>query len=362
MERFIDLFRELVIQIATPYSTGTGFYLASHRLIVTNEHVVRDNREVVIDGPAFQKQLATVVFLDPVYDLAFLQAPEPSRELPNFELAPDVELKVGQSVIAIGHPFGLKYAATRGIISNTRHLMGNVHYLQHDAALNPGNSGGPLIDEQGRVVGVNTFIFNNSDNVGFSLPVRYLCESVQEFEAAGRQEALRCESCSNFVFASTVEKDYCPHCGAKVKLPSEVEPYEPSGVAATIEQLLEGAGYSVPLSRRGPNAWEILQGSARITITYYDKNGLISGDAFLCRLPREQIKPLFEYLLRQNYELEGMSLSVRGQDIILSLLIYDRYFNPDSAERIFRNLFEKADFYDNVLVETYGAVWNDLEG
>lgn len=361
MERFIDLFRELVIQIATPYSTGTGFYLASHRLIITNEHVVRDNREVVIDGPAFGKQLARVIFLDPVYDLAFLLAPEPKQALPQLELAPELELRQGEPVIAIGHPFGLKYAATRGIISNTHHLMGNVHYLQHDAALNPGNSGGPLIDQQGRVIGVNTFIFSNSDNVGFSLPIRYLCESLEEFEKAGRLEAVRCESCSNIVFQHTVEKGYCPHCGAKIKLPGQIEPYEPSGVAATIEQVLQNSNYPVALSRRGPNAWEIQQGSARIIISYHEDQGLISGDAFLCRLPRENIKPLFEYLLRQNYQLEGMSLSVRGQDVILSLLIYDRYFNPDSAERLFRNLFEKADLYDNTLVETYGATWADRE-
>jgi serine protease Do len=62
-------------------------------------------------------------------------------------------------------------------------------------------------------------------------------------------------------------------------------------------------------------------------------------------------------LLRENYKNEGVTLSVRGQDIILSLLIYDRYLKEEIAERLLSNLFEKADYYDNLLVEQYGAQW-----
>ena len=80
-------------------------------------------------------------------------------------------------------------------------------------------------------------------------------------------------------------------------------------------------------------------------------------DALLCTLPPQNIKALYEYLLRENYRNEGVTLSVRGQDIVLSLLIYDRYLKEETAEKLLSSLFEKADSYDNILVEQYGAKW-----
>ncbi|MBK6948068.1 MAG: hypothetical protein IPH16_08450 [Haliscomenobacter sp.] len=84
---------------------------------------------------------------------------------------------------------------------------------------------------------------------------------------------------------------------------------------------------------------------------------MITGDAYLCMVPKENIKPLYEFLLRQNYLMEGLSLSIKDQDIILSLLIYDRYLNLETGLHLFKYLFEKADYYDNILVEQFGAIW-----
>ena len=79
MSDVIEKYKDVVIQIATPYSTGTGFFLKKYDLIITNEHVVRDNVEVVIDGKKFEKQLTKVLFVDPKYDLAFLQTPKNNK-------------------------------------------------------------------------------------------------------------------------------------------------------------------------------------------------------------------------------------------------------------------------------------------
>ena len=357
MNEIIDLYRSVVIQIATPYSTGTGFYLQEYGLIITNEHVVRDNAKVVVDGDAFSKQLVNVVYIDQKYDLAFLQAPK-AEGIPAIKLGADKKLREGDQVIAIGHPLGLKFSATGGIISSTRHEQDDILYLQHDAALSPGNSGGPLVDEEGDVIGVNTFIMRDGNSVGFSLPVKYLHTALEEFkETANDKAAARCSSCSNIVLADNVEQGYCPHCGAKIQLPSDVEAYEPLGVAKTIEEIIEKIGHEVELARVGPNKWEIQKGSAKIYISYYEKTGLITGDAYLCSLPKENIKPLYEYLLRQNYQTEGLTFSIREQDIILSLLIFDRYLNVETGFKLFSHLFDKADYYDNILVEKYGALW-----
>ncbi len=358
MEQIIEKYKAVIIQIATPYSTGTGFYLKEHQLIVTNEHVVRDNREVVIDGANFKKQLTPVLYLDPKYDLAFLRPPA-NMDAPNVTLASERQTKEGQKVLAIGHPFGMKYSVTQGIISSTNQLQNEIGYIHHDAALNPGNSGGALVNATGEVIGVNTFIIKDGNNVGFSLPIQEVIHSIQEFKTAGEEEATRCMSCSNLVFKTTIEKDYCPHCGARILIPSKIEGYESIGVANTIEQILIKAGHEVELSRMGPGNWEIEEGSAHINISYYEKSGLIIGDAYLCILPKSNIKPLYEYLLKQNYEIEGLTFSIRGQNIVLSLLIYDQYLNVETGMKLFQRLFERADHYDNILIEEYGASWKN---
>lgn len=366
MNEVIDLYSSVVIQIATPYSTGTGFLLKDYNLIVTNEHVVRDNSEVIIKSTQLDRQLAKVLFIDESYDLAFLEIePEQTKDFPLIKLAIDKEISQGDRILAVGHPFGLKYSATQGIISNMLHERGDINYIQHDAALNPGNSGGPLVNLSGEIVGVNTFIIEDGDNIGFSLPVNYLYEVLEEYKKVHPSISIRCHSCSNLVSDNSLDAGYCPFCGTKLVLPSQVEQYEPIGVNQTVEKMLAEVGHQVQLSRIGPNNWEIEEGSAKINISYYEKTGLITGDAYLCLLPKEKekIKPLYEYLLKQNYEIEGLNFSIKGKDIILSLLIYDRYLNVDTGIQLFKHLFERADYFDNILVEQYGARWkNDEEG
>jgi serine protease Do len=357
MKDVIETYKQIIVQIATPYSTGTGFFLRDQGIVVTNEHVVRGNREVVIDGLLFERQLSQVIYTDPRYDLAFL-AFSPVDELPSVPLTNGTPLVEGEKVVAIGHPFGLKFSATQGIISNANHQQNEIRYIQHDAALNPGNSGGPLVSVKGEVIGVNTFIINDGDNIGFSLPAKYLEDTIEAFQKE-RQGTVgaRCENCENLVFEHNVEDDFCPYCGSKISLPSMEEEYEAAGISRTIEQILAASGHEVKLSRRGPNQWEIKEGSAKISITYYEPNGIISGDALLCDLPAKNIQPVYEYLLRQNHEIEGLTLSVKEKSVVLSLIIYDRYLNEETGLNLFKRLFQKADDLDNVLVEELGCTW-----
>lgn len=354
----IEKLKKAVVQIATPYSTGTGFCLSHHQIIITNEHVIRGNKEVVILGPSIEKQLAQVLYIDTNYDLAFLKLPT-AVDLPAIDLGLFDKLEVGESVLAIGHPFGLKYTATQGMISGLNYMQSNIYYIQHDAALNPGNSGGPLLDMDGYVIGVNTFIIQNGNNIGFSLPVSYLEEAIKDFQKGGGEPGIKCESCRNIIFESQVTDKYCPRCGAKIQMLSTIEYYEAVGVARTIEEMLEELGYDVPLTRRGPDNWQINQGSAIINVSYHEKTGMIVGDAYLCRLPKEDIKPLYQYLLRENYAMEGLTFSIKGQDIIISLLIFDQYLNVDSAKELFKHLFLAADKYDNILIEEFNATYKE---
>ena len=359
MKAIIDQYKKAVVQIATPYSTGTGFYIKNEELLITNDHVVRGNREVVVEGQLIDRQMAKVVYTDPLYDLAFLLC-KTDPSLPVLDISRDKEVAEGERVTAIGHPFGLKFTATQGIISNAGHKQNDVLYYQHDAALNPGNSGGPLVDGTGSIIGVNTFIIQNGENIGFSLPIQYLIRSIEEFKSDGNnQVASRCLNCHNLVYENTVEGQFCPHCGSKIRLASSEDEYEAVGIPLTIEQILQGCGHDIKLARRGPCLWEVVQGSAKIFITYYEPNGVIAGDAILCNLPQENIKEVYEFLLLQNNILEGLTFSIKGKEVVLSLIIFDRYLGTDSGLEMFQHLFQKADDYDNILVEEYGCKWKE---
>ncbi len=353
----IEQFKSTVIQIATPYSTGTGFYLADCNLIVTNEHVIRDNMSVVIDGEGLEKQLVKVVFIDQKFDLAFLEVPA-KHTMPSIYLRDTLKpLLEGEEVIAVGHPFGLKYTVTKGIISNTLHEVSGINYIQHDAALNPGNSGGPLISKLGRIVGVNTFVVKNGNSIGFSLPARYLEDAIEDFQKGGGIEGVRCTSCAHMVFENTVKGKYCPHCGTHITMISQVDIYEPTGISRSIEEMVVGMGYDIDLSRMGPSNWTVKRGSAKINIAYHEKSGLITGDAYLATLPLGEVLDMYTFLLQKNYDLEGLTFSVKGQDIILSLLIFDQYMDKDVATQLFDHLIESADHFDDILVDQFGAVW-----
>src|SRR4051794_14424191 len=124
-QQIIELYRPAIIQIATQNSTGTGFYLKEYDLIVTNDHVISKNAEVTIAGRLFDKRLARVWYTDRKHDLAFLQPPS-DIQIPEVKLGNYEQLNDGDVVVAIGHPYGLNYTATQGVISKVDRIRDGV--------------------------------------------------------------------------------------------------------------------------------------------------------------------------------------------------------------------------------------------
>lgn len=155
---------------------GSGVIITEEGLVLTNHHVVKDGKRIevmLLDGRQF---VARDVKSDAPSDLAILHI-DVNEKLPTVEIGNSMELSVGDWVLAIGSPFNLHSTVSAGIISGkNRPLKGLIkgRVLQTDAAVNPGNSGGPLIDLDGKVIGINTAISSNSgafQGVGFAIPV-----------------------------------------------------------------------------------------------------------------------------------------------------------------------------------------------
>ena len=158
---------------------GSGFVYDKQGHIVTNQHVVSDGGSIEVRFPEGKAYKATLVGSDSSTDLAVIKVSAPSSVLHPIALGDSSAVEVGDEVIAIGSPFGLAGTVTSGIVSALHRQMDSpTRYtindsIQTDAPINHGNSGGPLIDTLGRVIGVNTQIESNSggsDGVGFAIP------------------------------------------------------------------------------------------------------------------------------------------------------------------------------------------------
>ena len=174
--------------------TGTGFLWDGAGHIVTNNHVVQGTDEIAVRFDSGQAMRAQVVGTAPNYDLAVLRV-ESARGLPSpIAIGTSDDLKVGQSVFAIGNPFGLDESLTTGVISALKRRLPTsggreiANVIQTDAAINPGNSGGPLLDSAGRVIGVTTAIISpsgTSAGIGFAIPIDVVNRIVPEIISKG---------------------------------------------------------------------------------------------------------------------------------------------------------------------------------
>lgn len=355
MEQLLQKIRANIVQIATSYSKeGTGFYWKKYDLIVTNEHIVRDHQEVIIEAQGVARQMVKVLFIDQKNDIAFLATPNSLSQSANKSLSlSTVASAVKDKVIAVGHPFGARFQYAEG------KLLEIGDYYKHSAVLPTSCTGGPLFNLSGELLAINAFVQQAGKSYGFSLSAPLIEASILEFQDGEGERGSRCIECGSIVFESRKKIRNCPNCGHQINMISMIQDYEPIGVSKTVEDILTQTGHKVKLARRGPSNWEIEEGSARVMISYHEDSGLITGDAYLCLLPDQQHQKIYQFLLQQNKQVESLtfSLNPNGNDIILSLLIYDRYLNVDTGVKLFQHLFERADYYDNVLVEEFDAKW-----
>ena len=174
---------------------GSGFVWDAQGHVVTNFHVIQNAQKVTVQLDAGKEPLsATFVGGAPEYDLAVVKLTQIPPGLKPIPLGTSRDLKIGQSVIAIGNPFGLSRTLTAGIISALDRYLPTQEFaeiagaIQTDAAINPGNSGGPLLDSAGRLIGVNSAIRSSSGSssgVGFSIPVDLVNRIVPQLIARG---------------------------------------------------------------------------------------------------------------------------------------------------------------------------------
>ncbi len=177
-------------QAAEQAGAGSGVIIAPDGYILTNDHVVADARLLHATLEDGRTLAAEVIGTDPASDLAVIRVN--AAGLPFASLGDSAALRVGQLVIAIGNPFGFQSTVSTGVVSalgralrsRSGRLIENI--IQHSAPLNPGNSGGPLVDSRGRVVGINTAIIRMAQGIGFAIPANTAKWVVSQLLTHGR--------------------------------------------------------------------------------------------------------------------------------------------------------------------------------
>ena len=174
-----------------PQSSGSGFIISNDGYVVTNAHVIDSAAKIVVTLKDRRELAAKVIGVDESSDIALLKIE--AKGLPAATMGDSSELRVGQWVVAIGAPFGLEHSASQGIVSALARSLNQrnttyVPFIQTDVAVNPGNSGGPLFDLEGNVVGVNSMIYSRSggyQGISFSIPANTVKNVVAQLKEKG---------------------------------------------------------------------------------------------------------------------------------------------------------------------------------
>ncbi|MCB6971376.1 MULTISPECIES: trypsin-like peptidase domain-containing protein [Butyricimonas] len=336
--------------------SGSCFYLKNYDLFVTNYHVVEGFREVALQDNDKNRFYARVVLVNPARDIALLKADGDFSALPEIALSALDEVSIGQRINVAGYPFGMPFTVTEGTVSSPRQLMNDSYYIQTDAAVNPGNSGGPMFNDSNELVAITVSKLNNADNMGFGIPVaslRELLEQIADLDTSIFN--VQCNSCDEFI---SEEEEYCPSCGDK--LPENVfKERTLTDLAVFCEEAIGAMGINPVLARVGYESWVFHKGSSEIRMFVYNRQYLFCTSP-LNVLPKKNLEPVLSYLL--NADVRPYQFGLDGNQIYISYRVHISDVFSEYGEEVQKNLTNmafKADELDNYLADTFGCEFSE---
>ena len=260
---------------STQQSVGSGFIISSDGYLITNAHVVDGADEVTVKLTDKREFKAKVIGADKRTDVALLKIE--AKDLPKVTIGDPEKLKVGEWVVAIGKPFGLENTMTAGIVSaKGRDLPQEnlVPFIQTDAAVNPGNSGGPLFNLRGEVVGINSMIFSRTGGymgLSFAIPIDLAMNTVAQLKEKGRVTRGRI----GVQITEVSQRDrgivrLAKPMGALVNSVEKGGPAEKAGVEAG-DIILKADGREVRTSSELPRIVTMIKPGTKVTLTVWRK-------------------------------------------------------------------------------------------
>jgi serine protease Do len=321
---FEDMFKEFnqpTERKAT--ALGSGFIIDKKGIVVTNNHVIQGAEDIVVSVNGSAEYKAKVIGKDPYMDLAILEI-ESNESFVPVSFGDSDKARIGDWVIAIGNPFGFGGTVTTGIISSRNRDIGLTRYddfIQTDASINQGNSGGPLFNLEGEVIGINTAIIapgqSGSIGIGFAIPsnpAAHVIEQLLEFGETKRGWlGVRIQEVTKEI--AEVEKLEKP-MGALIASVSEKSPADKAGIKAG-DIILEFDGKKVDTMRTLPKLVAQTKVGKKVTVKIWRSQKLISKKVLLGRLESSQefkAENKKELKTKDSIIIESLKISIRDLD------------------------------------------------
>lgn len=340
-----------IFKIHTSDGSGSGFYIKEKDIVVTNYHVINGFRQVAIENINKERALAKVIMVNPYTDIAFLKS-EKTFDASGIKINPNTRINIREQVFVHGYPFGMPYTVTEGIVSSPEQLVEGRKLVQTDAAVNPGNSGGPILNANDELVAVTCSKFTNADNTGFGIPLKTLLDDINSLDSITDYNAFyfKCDSCGNLI---TQKTEYCSNCGntIDVKVFSEVE--TKSFITTFVEDALLKADINPVIARSGQEYWEFHYGSSLIRIFLFNKDYLYATSP-LNELPKQNVEGLLKYILGNN--VAPYKLGVYKNIIYLSYRVAVTDLYTPYAEEVKKHIagmLKKADELDSFFADKF---------
>ena len=305
-------------------SLGSGFIIKEDGIVITNNHVIADAEDILI-RVGDKEYNAEVIGADPYMDLAVLKMKTKDKFKP-VSFGDSNKARVGDWVVAIGNPFGLGGTVTSGIISARNRQIGLTRYedfIQTDASINQGNSGGPLFNLKGEVIGVNTAIIapgqSGSIGIGFAIPANAASNVIEQLIKFGETKrgwlGVRIQEVTKEI--AEVEKLKKPE-GALVASVGQNSPAEKSGIKAG-DIILEFDGKKINTMKKLPNVVASTEVGKSVELKIWRNKKLISKRLILGRLETsEEFKETKPKIVKKDVDIQSLKITVRDlneQDI-----------------------------------------------
>ncbi len=359
---------------------GSGVIIDEDGYIVTNEHVVSRASKIKVrlsDGKDFE---ATMISSDPISDLAVLKINSPTP-LPYVKMGTSKDIMIGETVVALGNPFGLENSVTTGVLSAKNRTMtfnsqyGDIKYdglIQTDALINPGNSGGPLINIDGELIGINAAIVNQAQGIGFAIPVDKVRQTLVKlfnfreinkiwFGAQVEEQA----AVSKGIMVSSVEQD-SPAFKAQIKVGDYITKIDAKEILDILDFekyiLKKNAGDKLHITvNRGGRELKIEVKLEKAPLASVEKLALEKLGLFVQDLTPPLAKQLNLWWVKSGVLISGVQKNSPAAEVGMKeghVLVYVGQYRISDIEELgaLLKLMQKGDVWE------LGIVWSDNLG
>jgi len=345
-----------IFKVIVEDGSGTGFILDGYDYIITNYHVVSHFKEAILEDINKNRYLATVVMVNSVADIAFLVCEDLKNRQSAIKLKKDLNITNGQKVNIAGFAFGMPYVITEGIISSTKQIIDNRRYIQTDAAINSGNSGGPMVDENGNLIAIVNAKFSDADNVGFGIPYKDLEKELDSFNFEDLKYRVKCNSCDSYLIQKT---KFCNNCGGAIDdslFDNSKE--DESEIEKVINRAISAYGLNPKLCKVGKDYWEFYPKSNVIRFFKSGDYGFYANSP-LCNVPKSNILEALKLINSDKFKPFDLGIYAKNNTICLYYRIFQNDFHNDKIldeiEKNFTNFISKAIELSEFFIKEYGC-------